>query len=368
MTKTAEQSEKRPEPANVPDKMKACLFYGPEDIRYETLETPKINENEILVKIQSAMTCGTDLKTFKRGHPVLIKTLPSAFGHQFSGVVAGVGKNIKNFHEGQRIVAVNTAPCFNCFFCKNREYSLCENLEFLNGAYAEYIAIPERIVRHNTYEIPEEIAFEEAAMLETLSVVIHGFERSEISLGMNVCVIGAGAIGLVFTALSKLAGANVISIGKSPYKLNLAKELGAEFIISMDNFNEQRKELAGKIRELTGGYGPDVVIEAIGLPDTWILATELVRRGGLVNFFGGCKKGERIEVDTYRLHYDELKLTGVFHHTPYYVRKAMELMKDKNKSREIFKRLITDRMPLEKLKDAFILQESGKAVQIAIIP
>jgi L-iditol 2-dehydrogenase len=368
MTETIQQSKKKPNPVKVPDTMKACLFYGPGDIRYETVETPKINENEVLVKIQSGMTCGTDLKTFKRGHPVLIKTLPSAFGHQFSGIVADVGNNVKNFHEGQRIVAVNTAPCFNCFFCKKSEYSLCENLEFLNGAYGEYIALPERIVKYNTYEIPEEISFEEAAMLETFSVVMHGFEKSKISSGMNVCVVGTGAIGLIFAALSRLAGANVISIGRTPDKLNLAKELGARSIINMDNFEEQKSEIIGKVRELTSGYGPDVVIEAVGLPETWVLATELVRKGGLVNFFGGCKKGVKIEIDTYKLHYGETKLVGVFHHTPHHVKKALDFMRDKNKSMEIFKKLITHKIRLEKLKDAFILQESGKAVQIAIIP
>lgn len=351
---------------DIPDVMNACLFYGPGDIRYEKISVPKINENEILVKVNTVLTGGTDLKTFKRSHPVLIKSIPSTFGHQFSGTVVRVGGNVKKFSCGQRVVALNSAPCFECHFCKKKRFSLCENLEFLNGAYAQYIAIPERIVKHNTYEIPKDLDFEIAAELESLAVVMHGYERSEISKDKTICVIGTGSIGLLFIALAKLNGVNVISIGKNPYKLNIAKEFGADFILNTNDFLSE-EELIKKVKSLTNNYGPEVVIEAVGLPKTWELATKIVSRGGLVNFFGGCKKGTEVKLDTFGLHYDELKLIGVFHHTPEYVQKSLDLLA-RGSMENIIRKIITKSVPLKELKSAFLLHETGEVIQVAVKP
>ena len=350
----------------VSETMHACLFYGPGDIRYEKIPIPKINENEILVKVNTVLTGGTDLKTFKRGHPVLIKSIPSTFGHQFSGEIVKVGENVKKFSCGQRIVSMNSAPCFECNFCKKKRFSLCENIEFLNGAYAQYIAIPERIVKYNTYEIPAKIDFEVAACLESLAVVFHGYERSEITKGKTVCVVGTGSIGLLFVALAKLNGVKVISIGQNPYKLTLAAEIGADFTLNIKDFPDE-EELIKKIKSLTNNYGPEVVIEAVGLPEIWELASKIVSRGGLVNFFGGCKKGTKIELDTFKLHYDEVKFIGVFHHTPEYVQKALSVLSD-SFIQSVIKKIITKEMPLKELENAFLLHDSGKVIQVAIKP
>ena len=351
---------------DIPPSMHACLFYGPGDVRYEEIPVPKINENEILVKVNTVLTGGTDLKTFKRGHPVLIKSTPSTFGHQFSGTVVRAGKNVTKFSCGQKVVALNSAPCFECNFCKKKRFSLCENIEFLNGAYAEYIAIPERIVKFNTYEIPQNLSFESASELESLAVVVHGYERSEITKDKTVCIIGTGSIGLLFIALAKLNGIKVISVGKNLHKLNIAKEIGADFILNTKDFSNE-EELIKKINSLTNNSGPEVVIEAVGLPETWELAMKVVSRGGLVNFFGGCKKDARVELDTFKLHYDELKLIGVFHHTPEYVQKALDLLAS-GSFEKIIKKLITKTVPLKELKNAFLLHESGEIIQMAVKP
>ena len=129
--------------------MKAVLFYGPENIKYEDVRLRPLKKGEVLVKIMSALTCGTDVKTYRRGHPVLIKTIPSGFGHEFSGVIEKLGEGVTKFSVGDRVVAANSAPCGECFFCKRGEYNLCEHLDLLNGAYAEYIIVPERIVEKN---------------------------------------------------------------------------------------------------------------------------------------------------------------------------------------------------------------------------
>ena len=351
----------------IPKEMNACLFYGPKDIRCEKVPTPQINDNEILVKINTALTCGTDLKTFKRGHPVLIKSIPSTFGHQFSGIVTKVGKNIKNFHEGQRVVSLNTAPCYKCRFCKMEKLNLCENLEFVNGAYAEYIAVPERIVKYNTYEIPDSMSFETAALLESLAVVTHGFERSEITKDKTVCIIGSGSIGLLFSALAKYKNVKVILIGKNPYKLNVAKDLGISHIINMTEVSNE-KDLVEKLKHLGNGEFPEVVVEAVGMPESWELAIKIVSKGGVINFFGGCEKGTKIQIDTYRLHYEELNLIGVFHHTPKHVKEALNLLTSEYFSKSVIPKIITGSFPLNKLEEVFHMHESGEIIQAAIKP
>lgn len=350
--------------------MNASLFYGPRDIRYELISTPRISDDEILVKVHTALTCGTDLKTFQRSHPKLIKSIPSTFGHQFSGTVVKVGKNVNNFYPNQRVVALNSAPCFKCTYCKSEQFSLCENIEFLNGAYARYVAIPERIVKFNTYEIPENITFEAAALVESISVVLHGLQKSELSEDKTLCVIGTGSIGLLFIALAKILYSNkikIISVGRKEFKLQIAKDFGADYTVNLSKF-PHTDEVEDYIKTLANGQGPDVVVEAVGVPKMWEFATSLVRCGGLVNFFGGCKKGEKVELDTYRLHYDELKLIGVFHHTPRCVQTALKLIKEGIIPSVVFQKIITCSLPLSELKNAFLMHEAGEAIQIAIRP
>ena len=342
--------------------MKAVLFYAPGDIRFEETARPRVGPGEVVVKIEAALTCGTDLKTYKRGHPVIIKKTPAVFGHELAGTIAELGPGVKMFSVGQRVVAANSAPCGRCFYCRRGCLSLCENLEFLNGAYAEFIAIPARIVEQNLLPIPDGVTFRQAALVEPLACATHGIERSHIQLGDTVCVIGHGPIGLMLTRLAKLKGANVIVVGRNPFKLEKARQFGADELVDI-NVTPDRVEA---VRGLTpGGRGVDVAIEAVGLPETWEQAIAMTRPGGLVNLFGGCKSGTHIKVDTRRLHYDELKIMGVFHHTPRYVRAALSLISGGQLEAEA---LITHEMPLEKLEEALQLVAGGDALKVAVIP
>ena len=187
-------------------KMKAIRYYAPNDIRYEETKIPELKEGEILVKVEAALTCGTDVKTFRRGHPVLIKKTPSGFGHEFSGVVEKVDESVVNVKIGDRVVCANSAPCGECFYCKREEYELCENLDLLNGAYAQYIVVPKRIVEKNTLIIPNNLTFAQAAFAEPLSNVVHGIAKTPIKKGDVVGVMGIGPIGLMFALLAKLKG------------------------------------------------------------------------------------------------------------------------------------------------------------------
>ena len=344
-------------------KMNAIQYYAPQDIRYEEVNIKEPNQNEVLVKVQAALTCGTDLKTYRRGHPVLIKKIPSGFGHEFSGIIEKVGKNITDFKPGDRVVAANSAPCYKCFFCKKEEYNLCENLNFLNGAYAEYITIPEQITKYNLLKIPEGLSFEKAAFAEPLANVVHGVERTGIKAGQTVGVVGLGPIGLMFVKLAKLKGAKVIAAGRNPLKLKLAKEFGgADEVIDLNKYPNPEKIFLSFTEQ---NKGLDVAVECVGIPEIWERMFTFVRRGGTVHLFGGCKSGTSINIDTRRLHYDEIKVISIFHHTPQYFREALNLIAENKVDVE---KLITITMPLEMTKKALELHSSGDAIKVLLKP
>jgi L-iditol 2-dehydrogenase len=342
--------------------MKAVLFYAPGDIRFEDIARPEAGPGEVVIEINAALTCGTDLKTYRRGHPVLIKNPPAVFGHELAGVIADLGPGVSDFAVGQRVVPANSAPCGRCFYCQRGHLSLCENLDLLNGAYAQYITVPARIVQKNLLPIPDGVSFRHAALTEPLACAVHGIERSEIKLGDIVCVIGQGPIGLMFTRLAKLKGAWVIAVERNPFRLDKARHFGADELVDISAVSDAVETVRG----LTlGGRGVDVAIEAVGLPETWEQAIAMTRPGGLANLFGGCKSGTQITVDTRRLHYDELKLAGVFHHTPRYIRAALSLIASGQIDAEA---MITHEMPLERLEEALQLVASGDAIKVAIMP
>ena len=344
-------------------KMKAIRYYSPLNIKYEEVDIKDPKEGEVQVKIKAALTCGTDVKTYRRGHPVLIKKIPSGFGHEFAGDIVKTGKNVSGFKVGDRVVAANSAPCGECFFCKRGEYNLCENLEFLNGAYAEYINIPKSIVKRNLIVIPDDLSYEKAAFSEPLANVVHGIERTGIKAGHTVGVVGLGPIGQMFVKLAKLKGARVIAAGRNPLKLKMAKEFGgADEIIDLTKYQNPEKIF---IDFSDGRKGLDVAIECVGLPEIWERMFTFVRRGGIVHLFGGCKSGTSVSIDTRRLHYDEIKVLSIFHHTPLYFREALKLIA----SGEVpVEKLITDMVPLERTEEALIKHMNGKALKVLIRP
>ncbi len=344
-------------------KMKAVQYYSPLDIKYEDVLVKEPSANEVLVKVKAALTCGTDVKTYKRGHPVLIKKVPSGFGHEFSGIIERVGKNVSEFSVGDRVVAANSAPCGKCFFCRHEEYNLCENLNFLNGAYAEYITIPEKIVKYNLVKIPDNLPFEKAAFAEPLANVVHGIEKTGIKAGQTVGIVGIGPIGLMFAKLAKLKGAKVIAAGRNPLKLKLAKEFSdVDEVIDLKKYPNPEKIFLSLTEDRKG---LDVAIECVGRPEIWERMFTFVRRGGTVHLFGGCKSGTSINIDTKRLHYDEIKIISVFHHTPKYFREALNLIIENKIDVE---KLITLKLPLEFTKQALEMHSSGEAIKVLLTP
>jgi L-iditol 2-dehydrogenase len=304
--------------------MRAAMFYEPGDVRMEDVLEPEAGPGEVLVRIGAALTCGTDVKTYRRGHPTLIKETPSPFGHEFGGTIEDVGEGVEGWRAGMRVVAANSAPCNRCYYCKVGDQSMCEELTFLNGAFAEYIVVPRRIVDQNLYEVPTSMEFSHAALLEPLACAVHGMVRTPVSMGDTVAVIGAGQIGLMFVRLATERSARVICADKSAERLEVARELGAEETIEVAG----ETDTIEAVREWTPeGRGTDRVIEAVGLPELWEQALGMVRKGGDVTLFGGAPSGTSFEVDTVLLHYSQITIRGIFHHTPYTVQTAFDLLK-----------------------------------------
>jgi L-iditol 2-dehydrogenase len=310
--------------------VKAALLYAPGDLRVEEVPRPEPGPGDVLVQIEVALTDGTDLKTFKRGHPLLARESPAPFGHEFCGIV-----------DGRRVVAANSAPCGACDGCARGEQ--CRELVFLAGAYADWILVPERIAAVNLHEVPPGIEPEVAAMAEPLACCLRGVERAGIHAGDTVAILGAGPIGLMLAACVADAGGWPVVVGGRPERQELVELFGAE---------------------PEGGTGADVVIEAVGSEGAWTDAVGLVRPGGTVVMFGGLPRDARPPVDAYRLHYEELTVRGSFHHTPATVRAALGFL---GSGAYPWERLVTHRILLDELP-ALFADPPRDLLKAAVVP
>jgi L-iditol 2-dehydrogenase len=344
--------------------MTAAILYGREDLKIETVDIPHLSEDEVLVRVEVALTCGTDLKVWKQGsHPRMIHP-PALFGHELAGVVEDKGRAVNGgVHRGMRVVPSNSAPCNVCLYCRKGQPNLCEDLLFNNGAYAEFIRIPGRIVRENMLEIPAAVSFVDAAMAEPLACVLRGIHETGIQPGDTVVVIGCGPIGLKFIRVLSGRDVRVIALAKRKSQIRAAERLGA---VAAFNVTEIDNPIAW-VRELTeGGRGADSVIEAVGSATTWQWAIQMVRKGGTVNLFGGCPRGTQVNFDPAALHYSEITLKSTFHHTPRFIREALETIARGEIRATDF---ITGEVPLADLPNVFEhMKHRNGELKTAVIP
>jgi len=326
---------------------------------------PEPGPGELVVKSSVALTCGTDVKMFKRGHP--LAKPPQIMGHEFAGTVSGVGSGVENFKMGMKVVSANSAPCNQCFYCLIHQPNLCEHLDesivgfTWPGSYAEYVRIPERIVRQNTFQVPDGVPLESAASLEPLACVVHGWDLVNRMPGGTAIIVGGGPIGLLHAQLARLNGARQVALcDVVPERLREAEKVGVDVTI-----NSASENLVERVLGLTDGRGADIVVEAVGRRETWESAPGLVRKGGTVLLFGGCPAGTTVSFNAEKIHYGELHIQGGFHHTPSAVERAFRLIVSRQVS---IKPLISHEMPLEKAEEALQLMGSGKALKVALRP
>jgi L-iditol 2-dehydrogenase len=343
--------------------MQAAVLHGREDVRIESVPVPQAGPGELIVQVGAALTCGTDLKVFRRGYHAKMIVPPALFGHELAGTVVEAGEGVKGFAKGDRVVALNSAPCGHCYFCERGQENLCDDLLFNNGAYAEYIRIPARIVEKNTLHVPDHVPLEHAALTEPLACAVHGFEDSHPRPDDTVAVIGGGPLGLMMLHVASLFGCKTIAIVKHDGQAEAAKQLGASHVVQTSSIPKAVRET----RALTpNDRGVDIAIEAVGVPDAWEEAVEMVRKGGTVNFFGGCAADTKVTLDTNRIHYSDITLRATFHHTPAICRRALELI---SSGRFMAANFITGRARLYELNRVFKkLMNRTREIKTAIVP
>lgn len=341
--------------------MRAILFYGPGDLRLIQAPVPRAEEGEIVVKINTALTCGTDFKAYRQGHPVLLARTPSPFGHEMAGTISQVGAGVPTLREGERVVVLNSAPCDRCYFCEQGTPELCDHLELLNGAYADYIRVPAHITRYNVHPLPENLSFAEAALTEPFACALHAVDKMRIKPGETIAVIGAGNMARLLICALKAARIRVFVLGRDPGRLRLASAAGADEAIDL---TREPDGIAAVRRRTSNDRGADGVIEAVGKPETWALSVGMVRKGGRVCLFGGCATGAKAEIDTHRLHYHEIALFGVFHHRPGYVRQALDLLGKDGVPLDL---LVDREISLDEVVPFFAAHSKTSALKAAVI-
>lgn len=341
--------------------MRGHVLVRPGVLELRELPRPRAEPDGVVVRVRAALTCGTDLKAYLRGHPKF--PMPTPFGHEFAGELAEVGAEVRGLREGDAIMAAPTAPCGNCYYCQREQENLCEQVmdTMVHGAYAEYVKLPGAVVRTNLYAKPRALSFAEAALLEPLACVLHGLAQVRLRPDDTVVLIGAGAIALLHLLVLRARGVRRVAVvARSAARATHARTLGAEAVWPVG-----AEAAHAPVLELTRGRGADVVIECTGQEAVWECAPALARRGGQVVLFGGCPTGSVVRLDTHRLHYDQVSLTSPFHFTPRDVRAAYELLSSGQFGGAA---LITAEYPLERLTEALDRQRRGEGAKFAIVP
>jgi L-iditol 2-dehydrogenase len=292
----------------IPDQMTGVILQAPGQLVVSKVPVPDLEPGDLLVQVECATTCGTDLKAFLRGHPQI--PMPGLFGHEYSGIVAATGDGAC-FKVGQAIMGVHSAPCGTCFWCHRGQENLCESIMETKvlGTFAEYIRVPARIAQKNVYAKPAEISFGLASLLEPFSCVAQAIEELKLALNapkglhenLSVLIIGPGAIGLLFVAALKNLGVEeIVLAGRNPLRLEVGEQLGAKPQMMKDIPNPS-------------GRGFDIVIECTGQPEIWQTSIDHVRRGGTLVLFGGCPSDSMVTFATKRVHYDQISILSPFH-------------------------------------------------------
>ncbi len=339
--------------------MRVAVLVAPRTIELRDEPAPAAPEGGIVVRVRAALTDGTDLKTYRRGHPKM--PMPTRFGHEFSGDVAAVGAGVTAFSAGDAIMCVHTAPCGECFWCTHGQEELCEELmpAMLLGAYSDCIAVPKRIVEQNCFLKPADVSYSEAAFLEPLACVVHSIAMLSPVPGASVAIIGNGGFGILHALVLERLGVDAMLFGRNTARLELARALG------LQSFDTRVMPIHETILERTEGRGADTVVECTGTIEMWESAPSFARRGGTVSFFAGLPGEARVSFLAARLHYDEIRLLAPFHFSPADVREAYALIAAHALP---LAQLISRQYPLGEIAAAFHDLDSGVGLKVLIEP
>ncbi|MBI4605627.1 MAG: alcohol dehydrogenase catalytic domain-containing protein [Planctomycetes bacterium] len=351
---------------SVPAAHRTVFLLGPERVEVRELPVPEPGPGDLLLRIEAATTCGTDVKVFRRGgHPRML-VVPGPFGHEMAGVVAASGPvpagGAQRWRAGDRVVVANSAPCGACGPCERDRENLCADLEYLNGAFGQYLLVPRRFAERSTHRIPDGVPFEVASLSEPLACVLHGVDACGLREPSDVAVYGAGPIGLLFAAALRAEGHRVVIADPNPARLEAGRALGAAEGVRIERGGRQA-DLVRPLARQGGGF--DAAVDATGVPEVWSDAIASVRPGGIVNLFGGCAPGTTVPLDTHRVHYSEITLKGVYHHRPATFARALELLARRAFDARV---LLSAERPLEETEEALRSMMRKEALKVVIRP
>lgn len=322
--------------------MKAAQYHGPQQITLENLPEPTCGEGEALVAMRACGICGTDVKTYMRGHPLIPPG--SVLGHEVAGVITE--SRHAGFAVGERVVVAPYVPCLSCTMCQRGHYSLCEHLfesSMDPGGFAETVRVPRRIADQALLKIPNHLDFMTASLTEPLACALHGIEALPLRSGQSLLIMGDGPMGLLQAVLGKVLGASpVILSGVTPLRLDFARKV-ADRVIDVSKQN-----LADELRSLIPA-GPENIVVSVGSTPVVQEALQLVGKGGAVNVFAGMPKDAALSLPLNRIHYDEVRILGTFGFGPQHFRRALEIL---GQNAAIFSEMFTHTVMLEAIEPA----------------
>ena len=344
--------------------MKAVRLLKPNEFTVQDIPIPEINDDEILLKMKSTAICGTDMRilTGKKTRGV---RYPSTIGHEISGIIEKIGKNVKGFAVGDHVSVANVIPCHHCEMCLTGHENACLNRKAIgyefDGGFEEYVRIPKICIdSQNVIKLTDNVSFEEGSLIEPLACCLHGQKNAGVKMNDVVLIEGAGPIGLMHLVLAKIAGARKVIISEpNEFRCNKARELGADIII-----NPMQEKLEERIKEETDGHGCDVVILCIGVSAIVNQAFKLTKRNGTVMLFAGFPEGVDCTISPNLIHYSEIHVTGSSAYSRIDYREAANLVKS---GRINIKPIITHKYPIERFSEAYEMAKSGKGLKICIV-
>jgi L-iditol 2-dehydrogenase len=351
---------------SAPRRQSAVYLVGPERLELRRVALPRPGPGELLVRFAAATTCGTDVKVYRRGgHPRML-SVPGRFGHEMAGVVEEIGAAAPGcaprFTPGDRVVVANSAPCGECAWCRRSRENLCPALQYLNGAFAEYLLVPARFAAVGVHLCPPGLPLEVAALAEPLACVLHGLELCPLPPGSEVAVYGAGPIGLLFVEVLVSRGHRVVAADPNPSRLAAALRLGAAAAVQVSREGGEAERLR---RQALGDDGYELAIEATGSPAAWWDTLASPRPGGTALLFGGCPPGTSVPLDTHRLHYGEQTVKSSYHHRPATFRAALALLGSGLAAPGV---LLSGTRPLAEVGAALCSMMRKEAFKVVILP
>lgn len=339
--------------------MRALICEAPGEVALREVPEPSPGRGEVIVRVAAALTCGTDLKLMRRGHPKF--PFPVVLGHEFAGVVASVGEGA-SFSPGDRVTSSVSGPCGRCDDCRAGRENLCATAfdRPLFGAFADSVRVPARVVSRGLRLLPKSLGYAAGALLDPLASVVRGVSRLPFSPPPTAVVYGAGPIALLFVVLLRRAGAQrVFVVGRRAGRLATLEAQGATAI------DRRTTNARARIRDATRGRGAELVVDTTGdailVPDLF----DVVARGGTVMLFAGMPKDARVEVEALKIHYDEITLCGSFHYTVAEADQALALL---SADAIPVDALVSGTSALEAYEEVFERVTRGDAMKIAFVP